>query len=360
MSKSLHTQEYLRQGKDIRELGISTKAHGEYPNLVIYTYHQIDSPRHHPVVKECRGLILDTADDYKVVCYPYSRFFNHGEGAAATINWDKALAYEKLDGTLCTLYYYDRAWHIATKGNPQGSGSVGSNTNVTFNQLFWDTFNQLGYELPQESDSNKCFIFELCTELNRVVVQYPDSRLVLHGVRNIESLEELSPNSTLYSWEKVKYIPVESALEVQRLADLSSGVVSEGYVVVDDSFNRVKFKNSKYVALHLLKGELTQTRLVELIQAGEGEEFLTYFPEFNDWYIQLKTTYNKLIHRIEEVYYQHSSIENQKEFAASIKDYEFKSILFSLRKENKDIETAISYLLRTSSTNYILKLMETV
>ena len=31
-------------------------------NRVILNYNQIDSPKNHPVVKECRGLVLDKTD----------------------------------------------------------------------------------------------------------------------------------------------------------------------------------------------------------------------------------------------------------------------------------------------------------
>lgn len=45
--------------------------------------------------------------------------------------------YEKLDGSLCTLYYYQRAWHLSSVGMPDAAGKLPCG--LTFAELFWGT-----------------------------------------------------------------------------------------------------------------------------------------------------------------------------------------------------------------------------
>lgn len=60
------------------------------------------------ICQECRGLILDEDDNWKAICYPYKKFFNYNEplGKAIKMNWTDVNVYEKIDGSLATLYLY--------------------------------------------------------------------------------------------------------------------------------------------------------------------------------------------------------------------------------------------------------------
>ena len=56
------------------EFGINVK---EYDDLFVLNYDQIESPKTHPIVQECRSLILDK--QFNVVSRSFDRFFNFGE-----------------------------------------------------------------------------------------------------------------------------------------------------------------------------------------------------------------------------------------------------------------------------------------
>lgn len=162
-------------------LNIKVSRSIRFPELVLFNYNMISSPLGDPMVQQCRGLILNENDGWSVVAYPYDKFFNHGEGHAAQIDWSTARVMEKLDGTLCTLYWYGGQWNVATRGRPDASGPVNSGVG-TFEELFWNTWKALGYEVPEAWTQEYVFMFELCTKNNQVVVRHPEPRLVLHGV----------------------------------------------------------------------------------------------------------------------------------------------------------------------------------
>ena len=70
---------------------IKVRRHNKYPNLICLNYNQLESsPKDHPVVRECRGLILDEENNWFVVSYPYKRFFNYGELGADERMFEKS------------------------------------------------------------------------------------------------------------------------------------------------------------------------------------------------------------------------------------------------------------------------------
>jgi len=91
------------------QFGIDTNVHKKYNNLIQFTYNQIDSykVKAHPIVRESRGIILDSADNWKVVARPFDRFFNYGENVDEDkFDWTSFVAQEKVDGSLMIVYHY--------------------------------------------------------------------------------------------------------------------------------------------------------------------------------------------------------------------------------------------------------------
>lgn len=77
---------------------VTIKDNGIY---TIFNYSQIDSDFYNPLVKACRGIILKNANtDPVVVCFPFTKFGNYGEGYADKIDWSSAKVQEKVDGCL--------------------------------------------------------------------------------------------------------------------------------------------------------------------------------------------------------------------------------------------------------------------
>lgn len=275
--------DFLRGGGTLADLeakyAIKNRRHGELPHLVLLKYNQISSPFAEPIVRECRGLILDESDNWRPVSRAFDKFFNHGEGHAAPIDWSTARVQEKLDGSLCVLYHYAGRWHVATSGTPDASGPVGAEA-TTFAELFWRVFAAQGLLLP---DADRCvFVFELTSPLNRVVVPHLDSRLTLLAVRDMETMAEEPPADWDHRFPVVRSFALQSFEDIAASFATMEPLRQEGYVVVDGAFNRVKVKHPGYVAIHSLKGEHGPSlkRMLDIARTGEGSELLAHFPEW--------------------------------------------------------------------------------
>lgn len=327
------TQSFLRE-RSLADLeskyAIKPRRHSKYNNLVLLKYNQINSPMNQKIVQECRGLILDQDQDWQAVCYTYNKFFNYGEGSADEIDWSSARVYEKLDGSLMTIYFYDGQWHVSSSGMPDAAGPVNAG-NISFADLFWKTWNELGYSEPE--DTNCCYSFELMTPYNRVVVRHKESKIVLHGGRRLSDFKELNPvvEAHNWGWECVKTHSLSSWDDIESASKELDPMESEGYVVCDAQYNRVKVKAPAYVAISKLHDGFTTRRLLEKIITNDHEEFLSYFPEYVEDYYKMKVRYERLVGEITGFYNAIKHIEDRKTFALLAKDQKFSGVLFGLK-----------------------------
>lgn len=364
--------EFLNAGGTFKQLeekyAIKSKQHSKYPNLYLLKYSQIDSPFSEPIVQECRGLILDigTPNEFRVVSRSFDRFFNHGEGHAASIDWNTATCYEKLDGSLAVLYWYDGHWNVQTSGTPDASGEV-DGFGFTFEKLFWDTWNELGYQLPPDNYKHRCFIFELCTKWNKVVVQHQKPRIVFLGARQnstciafsshlIQAYEQwpaefFKGHLNIDKWEVVRSYPLGSFEDIVKSCSTLNPIEQEGYVVCDANFNRVKLKSPQYVALNNIRDGHGPKRIIEIIRTNEMAEFLTYFPEWKEEYDKYKEKYEGLVLQLAGNYLLYHDIKSQKEFALAIKGVPFNGALFMMRAGK--IKSVREYLQNININNLV-------
>ena len=344
----LHVQEFLRSGGTLQDLestsypqkdgpdkplGIKAKRHSAHQNLVLLKYNQIDSPMSHPIVQECRGIILDEGDNWNVVARGFDKFFNEGEGHAAEIDWPTARYQEKVDGSLCLVFYYKGEWHVATTGTPDAGGNV-DKSELTFSDYFWQTFNSLLENPLQERSETACYLFELTGPLNRVVIPHQQAGLTLLGARNTINWEEVHPSVVAHYFPGipvVKEFPLQSVQDCIDSFKTMSPLAQEGYVIVDANFKRRKVKHPGYVALHHAKDGMTTKAFVEIVRTGEVSEVLAAFPEFKHLMDDAQERYDILLAALEAEYATHRDIAVQKDFALAVKDSKCSGALFQLR-----------------------------
>ncbi|MES2359947.1 MAG: RNA ligase [Gemmatimonadota bacterium] len=331
-------QSFLRGGGSPEELrtkyAITHRRHGIHSQLVLFKYNQIESPFAEPIVRECRGVILDEADGWRVVSRAFDKFFNEGEGHAAPIDWSTARVQEKLDGSLCVLYPYAGEWHVATSGTPDASGDVQGSDR--FADYFWRTFAAHGWRLPEGTRAAEhCFFFELTGPANRIVVVHAEPSLTLLGARDLVSMAELPVGQAARAFDcnarEVREFPLTSIKEIAASFASMSPLTQEGYVIVDGAFNRIKVKHPGYVALHRAKDGMSQKAFVEIARAGETSEVLTAFPEFKPLLDDAKARLDGLTTEVEADFASLRGIEAQKDFAIRAVKTRCSAALFAVR-----------------------------
>ena len=316
--------------------GISSRLHQTHKNLILLKYDQVTSPMEQEIVQDCRGIVLDHNKNWEVVGMSFRKFFNYGERNAANIEWSTATVQEKVDGSLCMLYVYDKNWQVATSGFPDAAGPVSADTK-TFADYFWETFASSGMRLPS-IDCGLCFFFELAGPLNRVIVQHSTASLTVLGCRRIPSLEEASASDAAALLGRpdaaVRSYPIRSFDELAATFAKMSPLRQEGYVVVDGNWNRVKVKSPGYVSLHhlvFLRGAGLLRAIVNIVRRNEADEVLASFPAFNITLKEVAGRYETLVAEVEADAARLAGIVDQRSFAREATKTPWSGALFHLR-----------------------------
>jgi hypothetical protein len=279
-------------------------------------YDQIEARESDPLSQETRGLILSAEDgksflsqavtvngklSYEQVCpgktrilaYPMRRFFNHGQGSAADINWSdpKLAVLEKLDGTLCIVYYdpFTNQWCVATRSVPEADLPM-DNGLFTFRSLFEkaveDTTELTFNALTGLLDKGHTYCFELTTPYNRIVVHYPNNGVTLLAVRDLSTCKEVDFSHEVVQHLNcvVPFVQAHTYTSMQELVDWVSSLnplEHEGVVVRDGQFNRIKVKNAAYVAASKIRDRLgtSERNCVELILTEKDDDVIPMLPE---------------------------------------------------------------------------------
>jgi len=270
---------------------VKTKREGSF---VLLKYDQIRSDMTLPLVRECRGIILDESRGYHPVCVPFFKFGNFGESYVPEIDWSTARVQEKLDGSLIKLWNYNGQWHVSSNGEIDArnahinSALLTGTRQVELYTLFFEAWDKTGVRI-ESLDKNYTYMFELTSPHNRVVVRYQETTIRHIGTRDMLTLRECDADIGI---SKPREYPLNS-LEACIDSAGKLGYDDEGYVIVDAQYNRVKVKSPLYIALnHISQGVTTHGNIVEIIAKNEQGEFLTYFPEFKD-------VFNDILNRIE-------------------------------------------------------------
>lgn len=319
------------------EHGVKTSAKdGDY--FFSVNYDQIES-KVGPLVNECRGLILctlvhplqdgqingtDPVGDLYVLARPFDRFFNHGDSNAAEVDFNdpETLFFEKLDGTLCILYYNAelKNWHVATRAVPLADKSITGWGDWTFRKLFekalTDTLTNARewytdfISWTKHLDKSCTYCFELTTPLNRIVVQYNDYRIHLLGIRRTSTGEAFDVVN-LYGRNRLFGVSVCPSHKLSNLQELLTFVGSkspmeqEGIVVCDKHHNRVKVKSLAYMAYNRVRDSAANSprAVMELILAEKIDDVMPVLEVFvQEKAVKMQDGLRKLIHSVDQAY----------------------------------------------------------
>jgi len=312
-------------------------------DLLIFNY-DIGADFYDPYVQEARGIIIDiSSNDFPVVCLPFRKFGNYWEGYVDKIDWSTAQIQEKIDGSIMKLWYTSgTGWMISTNSCIDANQALVSNYNVTYAELFKSAvnFNDIDFELLNR---NYTYIFELVSPYNKIVIDYPLTKLYHTGTRNNITGEEYTINIGIphpKEYQLTKYNLNDCVELVNQLC--SAEGIKEGFVVVDDQYHRIKVKTPEYLMAHHVRNNgAPHKELLELVFTNNISEEMQKMFKVDILYYQYKIAelledINNFVNYAEAIYCE--SDHNRKELALRIKDEPYASFAFAVLFQGATVE----------------------
>lgn len=373
--KPLALQTALRDGVATleslsQELHLNIYRHPTLP-LVGFKYCQIDSPKLHPIVRECRGIVLEDGS-WNLVAKAFNRFFNVGEDAEdfAKFDWSNFSCTSKEDGSLILLYHYADEWRINTSGS-FAFGEV-QGYSLSWQELFWSTSGIQPDDL--KGLENYTLVLELCTPYNRVVRRYQTPRVYLLSAfinhkdgweeRDIEGIKAIHHRFTDRNVLLPDFytFPSKDAISHFLVEMEEKDKTFEGVILRDWTDRRYKWKTKTYVALHQLKDNgniLLPKRVVPIVLAGEVDEVIATLPETRTAMLDARDILDRAYAELIALWNKAKDLPTQKEYAMAVKDHPLCGLLFDMRKRHpKGSDHDLRMLWRTADELLVKKYFE--
>jgi RNA ligase len=211
-----------------------------------------------------------------VVAKAFDKFFNYEELTLGDIPDETFEVFEKLDGSLGILFWYQGKWILASKG------SFVSEQALKGKQILNQQYNV--EVLPKGYTT----VVEIIYPENRIVCDYGgDELLVVLSMVSNASGKELDYDSMM-SFNEVSKMPVIKKYDgIENYDTLKSmiGNNREGYVVRFKNGFRMKIKGEEYVRLHRILTGFSNVDIWEYLKDGKNiDELLDRVPdEFDKW-----------------------------------------------------------------------------
>jgi RNA ligase len=201
----------------------------------------------------CRGLVTD--NEGNMVAIPFQKFFNIEENRfTPTENFE---VYEKMDGSLGIVFWYQGQWVVATRGSFTSDQAIKAteilekyNKDIMFRHL--------------------TFCFEIIYPENRIVLDYgDDEKLVLLGSFNKDGKEVDVDMWSQYGFDVVKkYDGIKDFNQLKSMIKNDQ----EGFVVKFSNGDRIKVKGVEYLRLHKIMTNMSTTAVWECLKNGDDIE----------------------------------------------------------------------------------------
>lgn len=298
---------------------------------------------HNALRRECRGIIF-CSETGKILRRPYHKFFNVGEKQEnSNLNLtEEHVLLEKLDGSMLVPFYLNGKVVWGTKA---GLTPVAEPVQAYVNrnpkyQEFVTQVLAAGYS-P---------IFEWCSRIQKIVLDYPEDRLILTAIRDIVD-GHYAHYSVMQAFSEEFDIPVvqkfDSMKDIKDLVAHTRDLQDlEGYVIRFDDGHMAKLKCDWYCTIHkALEGLYFEKDVIEMIMKDNVDDIKAIIPidrvnALEEYASELtKNVYAK----IDEIYdsgmvsyikaHEEANFdekETKKQYALKVKDRKGSSIYFKL------------------------------
>lgn len=237
-----------------------------------------------------------------------------------SLNKNNVVTEEFVEGTMINMFYDDGKWRIATKssvGGKVGFFTTGNTRKVrdenTFRSMFFDAVASLEattmedkglFEKLDDIPKNVCLSFVLQHPKNRIVVPFLKPSLYLVAAYCLNdytvtpiNIRDNSFRSKLPSW--VSYPEVYNITNYEELNNKISSISTDykkvGVIIYSETTGlRTKIRNPLYESVKKLRGNQPklQYRFLTLKKEKNIDEYLYYYPEHTDLFIEYNNKVN--------------------------------------------------------------------
>jgi putative RNA ligase len=276
-----------------------------------------------PLTKQCRGLII--ANDGIIIARPFEKFWNLSElsGLGIKLPNEPFTTFEKLDGSLGILYWFEGKPFISTRGGFESEQAI--KATEMLRTKYRESIKLL--------DPDLTYLFEIIYPENRIVVDYgKEEKLIeLAAITTETGIEINNPPNIGFSFPEIYPFTDMSSVQTAHIDG------KEGFVLRFESGFRTKVKFEEYVKIHRLVTNLSDKRIWEYLSEGKDpKELLDQIPD------EFFNTFDEIIQRLQKQYIDieiqtldligniKQITETKKEAAALIKKTEWPGILFAI------------------------------
>ena len=282
------------------------------------------------ITLQCRGLVTNSKGD--IVARPFKKFFNYEEHKPEEIPNEDYVVYEKMDGSLGILFYYERELTsyerdvLYSKKMEEFMDTDDVKTDEYYDEIGiprktgeWILATRGSFTSPQAIKGKEIldrhdisawrkdntYLFEIIYPENRIVVDYKgEEKLVVLGAIHTETGEEI-PDSSLFWTQDSGFEVVMTYKTWGEGYDLLKEEIQkdrEGYVIKFKNGFRMKIKGEEYKRLHKILTNFSSKDIWELMRDGKPmDEFLDRVPdEFYKWVKQQVSSFEYAKYRIGE------------------------------------------------------------
>lgn len=346
-------------------------------NLYIMTYNESKSNMNDPLVRECRGIILEKETNH-IVCYTFDKGYDTQHTAEQTSEQpaqslpQSTTHYEtSIDGTQIRVFYYNNKWHLATTRKIDAYKSRWY-SKKSFGVLFEEAIKHMYPEFDNYTkfydklDKYCCYSFVLKHPENNIVVIYQTPSLVHVMTRSMITLLEMTYNIQYAKHNKLDDVMEYPTIlcqthdEFTQLMDhnrtqQTNDIKYEGVMIVEFMasipvpIKRTKVLYEDYKILKSLRGNSQSNfyRFLELRNTPQLQLYLTYYNQYEREFMKYEMDLYKMAKDIQTTYYHRFIV---KDISNQNVPYEFRPILYYLHGQHINthqqttINTVIEYL----------------
>ena len=233
--------EYVKQGLLYKQI---------HPELDLTIYNYTAKVQYEKlwdeITAQCRGLILNSFDN--VVCRCLKKFKNYNEYTLNEIPNLPFQVFEKMDGSLIQLFWYNDQWVVSSRGSFTSDHAGWA----------WKIIKNKYIDCLDKLDKANAYIFELLWPEGRIVLDYKGVKdLILLAVINTQTGEEiLTDDPIVNTWGLTPVKKYDGVTDYNTLKDIIAND-KEGFVIRFSNGFRMKIKGDEYCRLHKMMTNIT-------------------------------------------------------------------------------------------------------